>query len=471
MAKKKERKVIAPQPGMQERAMNLKVDFMVLGGGAGSGKTRTILMHPLQYVRDPNFNAIYFRRVTTQITGQGGLWDEATKLYQDFNVRSKTKPQLTKTFPSGAKFQFMHMQHEDDKYAFQGLQFSAILFDEIQHFSASQVMYMMSRLRSDAESDSYMIGTCNPDNSSWLLKWVEWYLDEEGIPDPDKQGIVRYFVVVNDEPVFASSPEELKEQYPDHCKVFNPLEEQWVEVEPKSFTFCNGTIWDNPALIASNPKYLAELNSLQGVERARLLLGSWYARAESSGYFKREWLKKADRLPNGCKEYRGWDKASSIPSEENRYPDFTASIKIAKDREGYYYIFGGWHPECKNEKSDVHGIFQRRPGERDRLILKQAEYDGEDCVVVLPQDPGQAGASEFTEASKQLTSEGFVVQKDPSGSNKSKLKKFEPFSSACENGLVFVVESSFPNKATLEAFYRQLEGFDGKPSTASKKDD
>ena len=54
--------------------------------------------------------------------------------------------------------------------------------------------------------------------------------------------------------------------------------------------------------------------------------------------------------------------------------------------------------------------------------------------------------------------------------NKSKLKKFEPFSSACENGQVFIVESTFEKDALLQ-LYKELEEFDGERSSSSKKDD
>ena len=47
-------------------------------------------------------------------------------------------------------------------------------------------------------------------------------------------------------------------------------------------------------------------------------------------------------------------------------------------------------------------------------------------------------------------------------SNKAKLKRFEPFAVAAQNGLVKIVESDFPNQETLNAFYKELEAFDGE---------
>ena len=78
-------------------------------------------MKPLPYVHDKNFNAVFFRRQTTQLMGNGGLWDEATALYRNFpNVRVN-KSERSVTFSSGARCTFTHMEHEHDKEKHQGL--------------------------------------------------------------------------------------------------------------------------------------------------------------------------------------------------------------------------------------------------------------------------------------------------------------------------------------------------------------
>lgn len=144
---------------------------------------------------------------------------------------------------------------------------------------------------------------------------------------------------------------------------------------------------------------------------------------------------------------------------------------MLKGKDGFYYIVGDYDSEAHDKGSEIIGRFRRKPGERDRLILQQAEVDGSDVKIVLPKDPGAAGEVEYRESAKKLIEAGFVPKKDPVPANKSKLKRFEPFSSACENGLVRIVESSFPNKATLDHFYSELESFDGERSTATRKDD
>lgn len=463
--------VIRPQAGAQELAINTEADLIIFGGAAGSGKSFTALMKSLPYLKDSNYHASYFRRNTKQLTQQGGMWEESKKLYKAFRAKFN-ETRLSHKFPSGATITFNHLEHEKHKLSYQGGQLSAVFFDELTHFSQSQFTYLLSRLRSDSEVDGFAFATCNPQYDSWVLNWVRWWLDEKGYPDKAKQGVVRYYLLVDEKPVFADTAEELEELYPHLCKVWNPNAEAFVKVPPKSFTFIAGTIFDNPILIEKNPKYLAELNSLPRVERAQLLDGCWYAIPESAGHFKRDWLVKLDSLPEKGIHCRAWDKASSEPSEVYRYPDFTASIAMHKLSDGRVVIRGDYHPD-NHDKVDpaIKGRFRRRPGDRDNIILKQAQHDGKDCVIILPKDPGAAGETEYSQHSKALAENGFIVKMDKAPSQSSKLKKFEPFAAACENGHVCIVEDSFPDKETLEYFYTELETFNGERSTSARKDD
>lgn len=468
-----EEPIMGPQPGSQEIAMQSEADVIIFGGAAGSGKSHLIMMHPLQHIHDPKFAGIFFRRVTKQLEGLGGLWQESQKMYAPWNPHVRNKG-LTQTFPSGAQLQFCHMEHERDKTSHQGLQYSMVAFDELTHFSETQFTYLLSRLRSDADVKSYCLASCNPDADSWVLKWIEWWLTDEGVPDDDKKGVIRYYLCSQDgTPVFGATAQEIKDNHPEKCRVWNQKKKEWIKVEPKTLTFIGGTIFDNEILMEKNPGYIAELNALPTVERARLLDGNWYARAEGSGYFKREWLHKVDTIPLEGLMARGWDKASQEPSTEEPNPDFTASVKMIKDQNGHYTIVGGYHPDNRDEKEGINGIFRKRMGARDKLISKQGHYDGRECRIVLPEDPGAAGKVEYQMSAAALMEEGLLPVKDPSITNNSKLTKFTPFAVACENGLVSIHEGSFGDLATLNYFYSILEGFTGERSgrKVTKKDD
>ena len=468
-----ERVVLAPQEGKQTLAMNVEADVIFYGGAAGSGKSRLLLMRPLRYVGDPNFEGIFFRKNTTQLTGAGGLWPESKKIYSHFKPRVREKD-LQQIFKSGATLNFKYLDHENDAQSHMGLQYSFIGFDELTTYSSTQFTYLLSRLRSAADMNSFCLGTCNPDPDSWVIDWIKWYLDELGFPREDRCGVVRYFYVIEDRPVFRNTKEELYEEYPELGKILNPVTGEILDVPPKSFCFINGTIFDNPALIAANPKYLSELMSLPKVEKDRLLHGNWYARAKGSNYFKRESLIKVEKVPDDIISCRAWDKASQEPSEVNRSPDYTAcSPKFSKCANGMYWLEGDYSPETNDDDSEqpsVLGRFRRTPGERDRRIEEQARADGKDTTVIFGVDPGQAGKVEFQESAKKILEAGFDVRADPMPTNKSKVVKFSPFSAACEAGLVHIVENTF-NPETLAAFYTENEAFCGNRSTSTRKDD
>jgi phage terminase large subunit-like protein len=469
MSEKNSQIIIAPQEGKQTLALNIEADVIFCGGSAGSAKSFTLLMRMLSYMDDPNFDAIYFRRTTVQIKGQGGLWDNAKDLYQSFDADC-VDSKLIAEFPSGAKAKFAHLELEKNKIDHQGLAYSAIFFDELTHFSETQFTYLLSRLRSDAKTSSFVMASMNPDNDSWVLKWVKPFLDEDGYFNEEMAGKLLYYVTIEGQPVFANTREELVESFPHSVWVTNPNTKEKVYIAPKSFTFLGSTIFDNQILIDKNPNYLAELQSLPNLERARLLYGNWYARAEGSNDFERNWLTKLDKIPSGV-FVRAWDKASSEPSEVERFPDFTASIKMIKTSEGRFCIIGDFCPENQEGDGIYKGRFRKRAGERDSIILKQSQWDGRVCKVILPVDVGAAGKTEYQHSAKQLIAKGHVVRPDPMPTNKSKLIKYSPFSSACQAGLVDIVESTFPDPQTLEMFYKENEAFTGERSTRQRKDD
>lgn len=121
-----------------------------------------------------------------------------------------------------------------------------IAFDELTHFTRKQFFYMMSRNRSVCGVRPYMRATCNPDPDSFVAKFIEWWMDDAGFPIPERSGVIRYFVVINDEVFWANSRDELAAAY-----AVNPA-------DAKSFTFIASSIFDNRILLAQDPGYLAK---------------------------------------------------------------------------------------------------------------------------------------------------------------------------------------------------------------------
>tara|TARA_Y100000310_G_scaffold74348_1_gene70523 strand:- start:44700 stop:46289 length:1590 start_codon:yes stop_codon:yes gene_type:complete len=477
---------VKPQKGKQEFAFGLlgKVDFMLAGGARGGGKSELLTMVPCAYADDQYYRGIFFRRQYDEIMGANGLWQKAEGMYPLFDAKSNISNKLWK-FPTGARQEFRHMYTEEDKESHRGKGYSFIGFDEIDAFSKEQVTFLMTCLRSEADMDSFMIGTLNPNPDSWCLPLVEWYLDETGKPREDRCGVIRWFIVHDGDFVFGPSEEYFQENYPEALWIEIPGQEEKLYVPPKRFTYVFFNVFDNPELLRLNPRYVSELQNLPDHERDSQLWGNWYSRPRSESLWQRQWIrgedgervKKRKDVPEGTIKLRGVDKAHSIPSDTNRYPDYTAfAPRVEKCRDGFYYLFGDYHPDIsdpidKHGKKPPTGRFRKLAGQRDNLMVTQMRYDPPDTKLVLSKDSG-AGSADHTYTLAKMVENGVEVVEDKTKSNVAgkKLKDFLPFANACMQGLVFVVEDSFEPE-TLKEFYKELERFDGERSTSAKHDD
>ncbi len=459
----------------QQRMLENESDVLVLGGSAGSSKSWMLHMIACKYLDCPNFKATFIRRTTPQLMKPGNLWDTGKKVFGQLNIVNNInyRPRWTQgdqklvRWGHGPVIEYSHCQHVKDLDNYQGSQMTGFYIDEAIQLEWEMLTYFFSRMRSDSKYPSRMVMSCNPDPDHMLRTLINWWIDEDGYAIEERLGIERYFYVVDDFPQVASTAEELIEKFPHMAE--GP---DGMVVQPMSLSFIASKITDNPILLKNNPRYLSALKGLKEIERKQLLEGNWDVRPSGANYFKREDLKKAQSIPLTATCCRSWDKASTQIHDRNRYPDFSACIKMYKDRDGEFFIAGEFHHDNYDRTlKDIFGKFREKPGLRDRIILKQARYDTTNCPVILPCDPGAHGQTEFIDSAKKLTSEGFTVKKDPATTNSSKLQKFSPFASAVENQFVSIVESTFPNKATLDEFYKELESFDGEGSGKLVHDD
>jgi predicted phage terminase large subunit-like protein len=377
---------------------------------------------------------VFIRQTNTQLTQAGGLFPEACDMYKYFGAKSKQMPVPTITFPSGAQVQFKVCADPRDTKNFDGGQYSLVVFDEAQWHSQAEISYLESRIRSKAKAPHRMICTCNPLRDSFLYKFVEWYLDPEtGIPKPELSGTERWYAQYNGEYVFGATAEELIEKYGDRAK-------------PQTYTFIAATIYDNPILIRNVPEYLTRLENLKRTERERLLLGSWHAREEAAGYFKRDWVEVVDHPPiNPVSVVRSWDLAATLATESNRDPDYTATVKMSRDKYGTYYIE---HADRFRKLTD--GVLKE--------IVRVAKEDGIEnlTAITIPRDGGAGGKTANSFYTRVLAEQGVPVRSVVMSGHSGKVQRFLPFSSLCESGNVKVVRGEWN-----EAFFNELESFDG----------
>lgn len=435
----------------------------------GAGKSQTGLIRFLKYVNDPEFVGYVFRKNATDLKGSGALFDKAVKLFKQFDSRvTYTKQPMRINFPSGASIFFTGLDGQSGMDSIQGIEITAAMVDEATHLTEEEVWWIISRLRTNAKDIEPNIWlTCNPERDNYLHKWVDWYLYPEGTvvngelvegrPDPSKNCKIRWFLTGDDGQMFwGDSKEYFYEMYPE-------LTSPTSELQPETFTFIGATCKDNPLMLKANPKYESNLLKLPRVKKERLYFGSWLAREEESGYFKREWLGEpinpmnpndAEYLSRVTKRVRCYDLAGSIPSEKYNNPDWTVGVLMARTNTGEFIV-------------EDMVRWRLRSGESIQKIIDTAKEDLKkfpNTKTYLPQDPAQAGQTAKIYHAKLFRDEGLSVKFIKVGTTKSKLTRFEPLANAAENQIVRYVKGDWNDD-----FFSELEGFDGISRT--KKDD
>ena len=116
------------------------------GGAAGGGKSDWLLMAALQYVDQPGYAAIIFRRTYQQLAKPGALIARSKQWLTPSNATWNEQAKEWR-FPSGATLAFGYLEQETDVENYQSAEFQFVGFDELTHFSESQYRYLFSRLR------------------------------------------------------------------------------------------------------------------------------------------------------------------------------------------------------------------------------------------------------------------------------------------------------------------------------------
>ena len=422
---------IRPQPGPQEAFLKSAADLVIGGGSAGGGKSFSLLLEPLYHIGNPKFRGVIFRRTVPMLRQAGGLWDTSEQIYQLLGARAN-QSSLEWYFPSGAVLKFASMEHESDRFNYQGLQVSLISFDELCQFSSDQFWYLLSRNRSMSGIRGTVRATCNPDPDSFVRNLIAWWINPDtGLAIKERSGVLRWFVRLGDDLHWADSKAELLQKFGHDCA-------------PKSLTFVPASVLDNKILLNQDPAYLANLKALPYIDRTRLLDGNWNTRASAGSYFKRGWFGIVDKAPaDTVARVRYWDRAATEKRSDND-PDATVGLLLSKDRAGVYYV------------EHVEKMFAS-PHTVEKAMKACAKRDGPDTKIAYMQDPGSAGVAEAQATARAL--DGYNVRFATASGDKETRAK--PVSAQAEAGNIKVCRALWNDE-----FLRSLENF-----PAAKHDD
>ncbi len=415
---------IRPQPGPQQKFLESSADIAVYGGAAFGGKTFALLMEPVRHIGNPKFKGVIFRRVSPMITVEGGLWDESLNIYPLLGS-VPVEYRREHVFPSGATIRFSHLQHEKNRLDWQGAQVPFFGFDQLENFTRSQFEYVaLSRGRTDSGVIPYVRATCNPEPDSFVKEMIDWWIDSDtGLPLSARSGVIRWFVRVNNEYIWADKASELKEPH--------------LDLEPKSLTFISANITDNIIGNKQNPGYIANLQALPLVDRERLLYGNWNVREAAGNFFRRTYFQVIDTPPKTIKKVRYWDRAATKESLSNKNPDWTVGLLLSRDSEGFFYI---------EHVERLRGT----PLEVENTIKRCAVHDGNKTIVGIEQDPGSAGIMEAQYYKRQLA--GYNVKINHV--TKNKVTRARPVSSQAEAGNIKIIDGYWNRD-----FFSEIENF------------
>lgn len=334
---------------------------------------------------------------------------------------------------------FAHLEHENTVLDYQGAQIPYIGFDELTHFEESQFLYMLSRNRSMSGVKGYIRATTNPDADSWVRKFIDWWIGEDGFPIRERSGKLRWFVRIENELHWADTQDS---------KVFEDLRTVYGRdnIIPLSLTFIPSLLDDNQVLVKADPAYRAKLLAMPRVERERLLLGNWDTRPSSGTFFKKQYFTVYPALTNTrvVRQIRYWDRAATKPSEANPNPDYTVGIKLGQLEHGGWVVLDMVR-------------FRGTPLEVERAVRNTALQDGYQCEIGLEQDPGSAGISDVENMVRKLG--GFIVRVFKP--TKDKITRAMPVSAQCEHGFVCVLQAPWNSE-----FFMELETFPSEGTSA-----
>lgn len=444
--------------------------FLIRQGGnifvtGNSSKSYIGLMRHLRWVHDKHYRGYTIRKNSTTLMKAGGLFEEAYQMYSAFDPGLKMRIKDQKlVFSTGASVSFSHYENSKSSEIYRGLQLSSVFYDEATDAAEEDIWFLIGRLRTQAKMTPSIWLTCNPNPDSYLRNWVDWWLYPEGhpqagLPNPERNGVIRYMVRLDGQLYWGASKKIVIEKWGnpdlphDHKK----------QIKPMSFTCLFGTIRDNPVLMDTNPNYVATLEALPEVDKQRYLYGNWNVRPMGSQFFEREWVEEVSDIDPSeiVSTARAFDFAGTLKSDINLNPDYTASVRMHKLKDGTYYI-------------DEVTRTRIRPGKWKEFVLDLALGDPLGTTYYIPQDPGPAAKRACNLFIRELISHGLSARR--MSTNKSKLDRFRPFSSMAQSGGIKVKKGCASDRENdiendNRFYYKEMEAFDGKSSNAQHKHD
>lgn len=209
----------------------------------------------------------------------------------------------TMTMADGRTIEIGGCDHEDDKEKYQGRPHDGLFFDEVPHFTKSQVRFISAWNRHENPKQRCRIVLAgNPPTTPegrWIIEEYAPWLDKDKFPVPLRPGELKWYSVIKDEITWRENGD--------------PFMFEGQLITPRSRTFIPALLSDNPILAATD--YGARLQALDEPLRSQLLFGDMNAGTQDNEWqvIPTEWVRQAMRRwtpePPGPQEGLGVDVA------------------------------------------------------------------------------------------------------------------------------------------------------------------
>lgn len=264
-----------PQP-KQNVFHSATADVVLFGGSAGPGKTTALLMDALIYVLEhPGSTANLMRRTFPEL--EASLIKKSLEMFPPEICRyNSAKHQWT--IDAGGDTPsyvvFTHCERADDVQKHRSAEWQYLGIDESTSFSQDMLDFLYTRVRSSASGVKCKIRLCS--NPGLLGHGAH----------------KKYFGIGERKPY----------------ETWRPARAPGDKYDPPTRCFIPATIFDNPALLANDPGYLARLEALPEATKRMLLYGDWEG-------FSGQFFTEFDRAKHVVQPFplpRHWKRFRSI---------------------------------------------------------------------------------------------------------------------------------------------------------------
>ena len=318
---------------------------VLFGGAAGGGKSYGQMVDALLFaLRYPGSKQLVLRRTFAEL--DKSLIRTSLILFPR-EIYSFNSSSHTGKFKNGSIIDFGYCAAENDVYQYQSAEYDVIRFDELTHFTESQYIYLISRVRGANSFPKQIKSSTNPGGIGHA--WVK-----------------RRFV---DE---------------------SPAGEAFIGGDGMTRIFIPALLDDNRFLLSGDPRYRERLLALPERERKALLYGDWniFEGQYFSEFDPREHIIAPFEIPPSWRKFRTIDYGL----------DRLACLWVAISPEGISYVYREYCESNLAISAAAAAILARTPASEE-IYATLAPPD----LFSRSQESGKSKATLFSEFGVNFT--------------------------------------------------------------------